>query len=125
MRSLPVERLAGTPSFVLGASIVRGEPTPVVHLGRLLGDGDEGVCERLVSLRVGARKAALAVRKVIGVRELDREHLADLPPLFGPESARMMDAVGVLDAQFLVTLRAMRVMDDTLWEALSRQRSDR
>jgi purine-binding chemotaxis protein CheW len=123
MRPLPVETLAGLPSFVLGASIVRGEPTPVVHLGRLLGDGDEEACGRFVSLRIGARRVALAVSRVIGVRDLDGARLDQLPPLFGGEGAGLIDAVGVLDANLLVALRAMRIVPDAVWEALAIRRA--
>jgi chemotaxis signal transduction protein len=123
MRPLKVETLASTPPFVLGAAIVRGELTPVVHLGRLLGDDGELACERFVSLRVGARKVALAVAKVIGVRTVDRARFEELPSLFGPETARVVDSVGVLDARFLVTLRTMRIVDDAVWETLSARRT--
>ena len=37
MRPLGTRPLAGTPAFVRGVSIVRGVPTPVVDVARLLG----------------------------------------------------------------------------------------
>jgi chemotaxis signal transduction protein len=36
MRPLPIESVAGTPSFVRGVSVIRGVPTPVVDLKALL-----------------------------------------------------------------------------------------
>ncbi len=36
MRPLPIEPVAGTPSFVRGVSVIRGMPTPVVDLKALL-----------------------------------------------------------------------------------------
>ena len=36
MRPLPIKRVAGTPSFVCGVSVIRGTPTPVVDLKALL-----------------------------------------------------------------------------------------
>lgn len=37
MRPLPIEPLPDVPAYVLGASLVRGLPTPIVDLGALLG----------------------------------------------------------------------------------------
>ena len=36
MRPLPIKRVAGTPGFVCGVSVIRGTPTPVVDLKALL-----------------------------------------------------------------------------------------
>lgn len=40
MRPLPVEPLMGAPPFVLGLATIRGFPTPVVDVGRLLGPSE-------------------------------------------------------------------------------------
>ena len=58
MRPLPVERIAGMPSFVRGVSIIRGVPTPVVDLGVVLGTPGEAA-ERFVTLRLGFGKSHL------------------------------------------------------------------
>ena len=39
MRPLDVQPLAGTPAFVLGISVLRGVPTPVIDVARLLSGG--------------------------------------------------------------------------------------
>jgi chemotaxis signal transduction protein len=41
LRPLPIEPVAGTPSFVRGMSVIRGKPTPVVDLKALL-DNNHG-----------------------------------------------------------------------------------
>ncbi len=69
MRPLPVERLAGLPPFVLGVSVVRGIPQPVVDAARML-DVATVAPGRFVALRVGARGVILAVEAVLGVRAL-------------------------------------------------------
>jgi len=120
MRPLPVEPLAGMPPFVLGLSIIRGGPVPVIHLGRLLGGGEAAdAVSRFVTLRLGDRKLALAVRSVLGLRELDLGSLVELPTILGDESARTVEAVGSLDAGLLVVLRAMRILPEPLWGALT------
>jgi purine-binding chemotaxis protein CheW len=60
MRPLPIEAIAGMPPFVLGVSIIRGTPTPVVDLGLILGAPGSGA-ERFVTLRLGQRQVALSV----------------------------------------------------------------
>ena len=75
MRPLPVEPLAGAPPLVRGLATIRGYPTPVVDVGRLL-DSSESSCAptlspslaRFVSLELGERTAALAADAVLGVR---------------------------------------------------------
>ena len=57
-RPLPIRDLAGTPEYVLGVSMLRGEPVPVVDGGRLMGSGGSPV-GRFVSLRVESRRVAL------------------------------------------------------------------
>src|SRR5205085_1730186 len=70
MRPLPVEPVAGAPPFVLGVTLLRGAPAPVIDGGALLGSG-RSQPTRFVTLRVGERRAVLAVEAVLGVRTLD------------------------------------------------------
>src|SRR5215468_8425951 len=74
MRPLPVEPLAGAPSFVLGLAVIRGAAIPVVDVaGETPG--------RFVTLRLGARRIALAVEAVLGLAALEPATLSGLPPL--------------------------------------------
>jgi purine-binding chemotaxis protein CheW len=118
MRPLPVEPLAGAPSFVTGLSIVRGAPTPVVDAGALLGFAAGAQPTRFVTLRAGARIVALAVDEVLDVRELAPESLGALPPLLGDASSDVVSAIGTLDTELLVVLRATRAVPESVWRSL-------
>ena len=117
MRPLPIEAVIGTPSFVLGLAMVRGSATPVVHLGRLIGAVEDDAVGRFVTVRLGERRLALAVGSVLGVRELERRSLQELPSILGPDSAEVIEAVGKLDFQLLMVLRATRIIPQAAWEA--------
>jgi purine-binding chemotaxis protein CheW len=118
MRPLRLEPIAGMPSFVLGLSVIRGAPTPVVDLAAVLGGSHAIAPTRFVVLRLGERVVALAVDRVIGVRELDAMRLQEMPPLLRSASADVIEAIGMLDAQLLVALRATRILADETWNVL-------
>ena len=118
MRPLPLEPIAGMPSFVLGLSVIRGVPTPVVDLAAVLGGSLTIAPTRFVVLRLGERVVALAVDRVIGVRELDATRLQEMPPLLRSASADAIEAIGTLDARLLVALRATRILTDETWDVL-------
>lgn len=119
MRPLAVRAIAGVPPFVSGLSLIRGEPTPVVDLGRLLGVEEGAPITRFLTLRLGGRPVALAVAAVVGVRRLDELALAPMPPLLGHVAADLVEAVGALDARLLVVLRAARVVPEPVWPTLA------
>lgn len=120
MRPLPVSRLDGVPPFVLGAAVIRGSPVPVIDARALLGeDGPSQPGSRFVSLRQGARRAALAVDEVLGVRALAGDDLAALPPLFQGVAAGLAEAVATVDEQLLMLLRSGRLVPDEAWRAMA------
>jgi purine-binding chemotaxis protein CheW len=121
MRMLPIEPLADAPRFVLGLSIIRDQAVPVVDLAALL--GSEGARARLIALRVGERSVAVAVDAVVGVQRLETETLASVPPLVQVAGAEAIEAMGVLDAQLLVVLRASRLLSDDDWQRLAAGRA--
>jgi purine-binding chemotaxis protein CheW len=121
MRPLPAESIGGMPSFVRGVSIIRGVPTPVVDLGAVLG-APGGVAGRIVTLRLGDRQVALSVDAVLGVRDLDVSVLQELPPLLRGASKDVLEAIGTLDEQFLMVLRAGWELPDEVWQALAAQK---
>jgi purine-binding chemotaxis protein CheW len=116
MRVLPIEPVADAPPFVTGLAIIRGAPVPVVDLAALLGGAGEAT--RLILLRVGDRRVAVAVAAVIGVQRLDHQLLAETPPLLQVARADLIESVGVLDAQLLVVLRASRLVPEDAWHKL-------
>ncbi len=125
MRPLPVEPLMGAPPFVLGLATIRGFPTPVVDVGRLLGPSESSFAPahppsaaRFVSLRLGERTAALAVDAVLDVRSVSSQILASTPPLLREASASVVSVVGALDTRLLIVLEAARLVPDSVWSAM-------
>jgi purine-binding chemotaxis protein CheW len=117
MRPQPVTQVAGAPRFVRGVAMIRGAAIPVVDLGALLDGGDAGEHHRrFVTVETGTRLVALAVDDVIGVRSLDLARLSALPPLLGDGAT--IEAIGAIDAQLVVLLRAAHVIPDEVWSVL-------
>jgi purine-binding chemotaxis protein CheW len=111
MRALPVEQFAGAPKFVLGLSVIRGLPVPVVDLGLVVcGASIRGGL--LVTVREGSRTIALAVDQVIGVTALEAETFSQLPPLLHEAAADTIAAIAALDGEFVVLLRAARLVPE-------------
>lgn len=119
LRCLPVQPVPSGPPFVLGVSILRGEPVPVVDLGRLLGLSEVPDLRRLVSLRVGERRVALAVEEVLKVVAESGMDRHDLPPLLRGTAEGTVRSIGVLDHQFLTVLEAARLVPVEVWSRLA------
>lgn len=119
MRPLPTEPLPGMPPFLLGVSIIRGLPVPVVDLNVLIGLRSEPPC-RFILLRLESRRVAVAVTAVIGVCRVENDVMQNLPPLLEEIDAETVTAIGVRDAQFLFTLQLGRVVTTQLAESLAR-----
>jgi purine-binding chemotaxis protein CheW len=118
MRPLPIELLPDLPPSVLGVSIVRGVPIPVVDAGYLFAAKATGsAATRFVTIKIGSRRAALSVDSVIGVRDLAATAAHELPPLF-QDADDLMQTLGALDADLLVVLRSARIVPESVWEAL-------
>lgn len=118
LRPLALQGLAGMPAFVTGLSVLRGVAVPVVDVGALLGAADRGVPTRLVAIRAGGRSIALAFESVLGIRALPPTATGALPPLMGEASREAIAAVGTLDAELLVVLRAARAIPEAAWDLL-------
>jgi purine-binding chemotaxis protein CheW len=122
MRPLPIEPVEGAPPFLAGVSVIRGAPVPVVDGGSLL-DAGAASPTRLIILRTGDRRVALRVDEVIGIRMLPAGSLQDLPPLLQDARREAVEAIGTLDAEFLVVLSGSRLVPDSVWADLeSRER---
>jgi len=117
MRPLPIEPVPGVPPFVLGVSIIRGLPTPVVDLGAVLGK-PLYAADRFVTLRMGGRQVALAVSAVLGVHELDPT-LPELPALLQGAPKDIIESISALDEQVFVILRGAWVLPEQVWQTLS------
>jgi purine-binding chemotaxis protein CheW len=123
MRPLPIEPVAGVPAFVLGLSVIRGTPIPVVDLAAALGAPGSSAPSRFVVLKIGDRRVALAVGAVLGVRAIDATVWERVPPLLGEVSADVLEAIGALDAELLLALRTARLVTDEVWRTLDKARS--
>jgi len=117
MRPLPTRPLAGTPAFVRGVSVVRGVPTPVIDIGRLL-TGTRTEIERYVTVRTEHGAVALATGAVLGVRATEAGPAQGHPALLGGVS-RLIVGVGMLGAEPLLLLQSMRAIDDDVWEKVA------
>ena len=117
MRPLRVDAVAGAPAFVLGLSVVRGQPTPVVHLARLLSGREAGDITRFVAVRSGDRRLVFAVEGVHGVETLTTAALQNMPALLEKSSPEAIAAIGTLDQQLFLVLRETRILSEEL-EAL-------
>lgn len=108
MRAQPLTSHGLLTPGVLGTSIIRGVPTPVVDAGLLL-SGAPTRGARLVLLRVGGRAVALAVDSVLGTARLSREQLTETPALLNGDHA-VVQAIGVLDSELVHLLNTVQVV---------------
>jgi purine-binding chemotaxis protein CheW len=114
MRPLEVRPLAGTPTYVLGVTIMRGVPTPVVDVARLVGGEPAEIC-RFLAVRTEHGLVAFATGRVLGIRATTPDAMARHPALLGAASGRLVAGVGTIDAEPLLLLQSMRVLPDEVW----------
>jgi purine-binding chemotaxis protein CheW len=117
MRALPLDAFPGAPPFVRGVAMVRGIPTPVVEVARLLGSG-EGPGARWVTVSAGGHQVALAVDFVLGVRALAPTGRVPLPALLQDAAADAVAALARLDAELLLVLQAAHDLPEATWAGL-------
>jgi len=115
MRPLGTRPLAGTPAFVRGISVLRGVPTPVIDVARLL-TGAPGDVERYVAVGTERGPVALATGPVLGIRATEAGPAEPHPALLGG-SLRLVAGVGTIGSEPLLMLQSMRAVPDEVWEA--------
>ncbi len=109
LRPLPVTRLPDLPSFVVGASLVRGSATPVLSLAALL--GRQGVREeRWVLLRFPEGAAALAVQNVLGVKNIPAAAFRDANSLGSALRGKVVQSIAAFDGRLLVFLDSAKLL---------------
>ncbi len=116
MRPLPLTPFIGSPEFVKGVAVIRGQATPVVDLGALLGGRDTDAARRYLTLRLDRGHLALAVEEVLGIRNLPGSVFHALPPLLGGLEDALVERLGVLDSKLLLVLRASRILPAEAWQ---------
>jgi purine-binding chemotaxis protein CheW len=122
MRPLAVRPLAGTPAYVRGVTIMRGVPTPVIDVARLLG-GEQAEVARFVAVRTERGPVAFATGTVLGIRPTTADASSRQMTLIGGASGSLVAGVGTLDAEPLLLLQSMRVVPDEVWAAAAEGRS--
>lgn len=116
MRPLETHPLAGTPPFVRGISVLRGVPTPVIDVARLLGGGPAEP-HRYVTVRTERGAVALATGPVTGIRSVEASASGGHPALLAGGASRLVAGVGTAGAEPLLLLQSMRAVPDEVWEA--------
>lgn len=119
MRPLATRPLAGTPPYVRGLTILRGAPTPVIDMTRLL-TGVDGEIDRYIAVRAGRGPVACATGPVLGVQEIDVEPPEGPAALFTGVSKALIAAVGTVGTEPLLLLRGIAAVPDEVWEAAGR-----
>ena len=120
MRPLPVRKIDQAPRAVCGLSMIRGIPVPVVELSRLL-TGAESKPARLILLRVGDRRVAIAVDSVLGIRHMGISPPDSLPPLMSKAAGKIVEELTTLDKDLVFLLNAGCIVPDGAWPTLPRQ----
>ncbi len=116
MRPLATHPLAGTPTFVTGICIMRGIPTLVIDVARLLGGADAEI-SRFVAVRTERGPVAFATGDIHGVRPVTAGTTGHHGALLGDAPARLIAAVGTIDAAPVLLLQSMRLVPDEVWAA--------
>ncbi|MFI7540474.1 chemotaxis protein CheW [Actinoplanes sp. NPDC049599] len=116
MRPLATHPLAGTPAFVTGICILRGIPTLVIDVARLLG-GAAAEVSRFVAVRTERGPVAFATGTILGVRAVSADGAEPHAALLGDAPARLIAAVGTIDAVPVLLLQSMRLVPDEVWAA--------
>jgi purine-binding chemotaxis protein CheW len=114
MRPLANQPIAGTPAFVIGICIMRGIPTLVIDVARLLGDATAEV-SRFISVRTERGPVAFATGAIEGVRTVSAQSTQYSPALLGDAAGRLIAAVGTIDAAPVLLLPTMRLVPDEVW----------
>jgi purine-binding chemotaxis protein CheW len=118
MRPLPIEHISGMPPILLGLSIIRGLPVPVISAAQLLSNSDTNA-ERLVTMMIGGRTIALAVGEVIGIRPIAPELLGTSSRLLQNAAPDAVEAIAALDGELLLLLHAARIVPQSLLDEIS------
>ncbi|GAA4610344.1 purine-binding chemotaxis protein CheW [Actinoplanes octamycinicus] len=119
MRPLPTRPLAGTPPYVRGLTILRGEPAPVIDVTRLL-TGTTSEIDRYVAVRAGRGPVACATGPVLGVRVVEATPPEGPNTLFTGASRSLVAAVGTVGTEPLLVLHSIRTVPDEVWELAAR-----
>jgi len=112
MRPLPLQPVVKAPPFVLGVSVIRGLPTPVVDLARLI-ENRESQSTRWIRIQQQEEQIALAVTEVLGIFNLDPARFQQVPALLGESHQSLLESLGMLNQDLLMVLRTAKILSET------------
>jgi purine-binding chemotaxis protein CheW len=118
MRPLAIEPVAAMPPFLLGVSVIRGAPVPIVDTANLLGSTTPARPRRIVTLKIGERLVGLAVDSVLGVHVIPVASLNEVPPLLQRVGDDSVSAITRLDAELVLVLESARIVPESVWAAI-------
>lgn len=110
MRALPITAIDQMPPFVYGVATIRGQATPVIDTGALLGRPAE-TRDRLILVRAGTRVAALGVDEITGLRTFERAALSSRPPLLGNPAEGYVASLASRERELYLVLDAARIVE--------------
>ncbi len=90
---------------------------PVVDLAALLGE-EATALSRLVIVRAGPRKVALAVDQITGTHKAEPGTMQDLPPLLSTAQSDLVQAVATLDNELLFVLQTAHLVPEEVWASI-------
>lgn len=128
MRPLPLLTLEGLPSYVLGWSVIRGQPTPVVDLATLLGlpSATRAPVGRFITIR-GLRQpmpVALAVTDVLGVHPVPADAWQSMQPLARAMAPHVLSSIRAENGELLMVLDHARLINEAAELALNHAMKD-
>jgi len=112
MRALPIKPVASPFPAMVGLSVVRGLPIPVVDIARLLTGSSDAQAARFVTVRCGARIVALLVEAIEGIRTIAERTGPEERSLARSAAAGAIASLGSLDHEFLGLLSVTRLFAD-------------
>jgi purine-binding chemotaxis protein CheW len=122
MRPLPIEPLPEMPPFVLGASIIRGAPTPVVDLGAFLSGEKLDGPRRAITVKAGdGRRVALLVSDVMTIGTSDSVSSEAMPPLLRDAAPDAIRTLARLDEGLLTVFQLGRLVPERVFALLEKR----
>jgi purine-binding chemotaxis protein CheW len=118
MRPLPIRQLLNPPHCILGISIIRGKPTPVLDIFKLLNTESGNKPTRFVLIKSGEKELALAVAQVLYTTSIPLTVLNELPSVFREGNDTMIKSLAVADEQLGAMLDASKLMTKELLERM-------
>ena len=97
---------------------MRGQSTPVLHLGMMLSGSNFEPGQRFVGARVHDKPVIFEVDETLGVRRLSREQIETTTPLIHGALTDRIDSLGVLDGKLLAWLDTARLVQYELLDLI-------